>query len=175
MDQAIIDKIGRAPIWYDRAACIGLTEKFFPVYGKVFDERPAKAICAQCPVLLECFDHRMKTHEPGVWGHVDETEFHKFKGDYNQTVMARMTPEELRAYIVRVAAPRKPKEAGRPKRPGKKTTNESGLECGDGGGVSGGARDPLAEPGDAHRHGYLPGPGEPASAGDAGGEYSCAG
>jgi hypothetical protein len=40
--------------------------------------------------MLECFAHRMVTREPGVWGHVDETEFHKFSGDYTQTVMARM-------------------------------------------------------------------------------------
>jgi hypothetical protein len=50
MDQAtIIDRVGRAPTWHDQAACKGLTERFFPITGKVFDERPAKAVCAQVP------------------------------------------------------------------------------------------------------------------------------
>lgn len=169
MDQAtIIDRVGRAPTWHDQAACKGLTERFFPITGKVFDERPAKAVCAQCPVMLECFAHRMVTREPGVWGHVDETEFHKFSGDYTQTVMARMTAEELRAYIIRVAAPRKPKQQGRPKkRPGKKSTYGYDLERQDGSGVPGGAGDPLEGPLDAAGLGDRPGTGERAAFGDA--------
>lgn len=42
----------RRPKWMASASCAGLTELFFPNRGD--DVRPAKAICAGCPVAAEC-------------------------------------------------------------------------------------------------------------------------
>lgn len=38
-------------------------------------QEAAKAICAQCPVLVECRAHALAVHEPyGVWGGLSEEE-----------------------------------------------------------------------------------------------------
>ena len=38
-------------------------------------EHAAKAVCARCPVLRECFEAALRTHEPyGVWGGTTEDE-----------------------------------------------------------------------------------------------------
>ena len=100
------------PEWYDHAACRGVGHLFFTRDDEFFDERPAKSICATCPVMIECFHMRLKTQERGVWGHVAEGEIHKFRG----VPIEAMTPEELRAYIIRVCRAEPPRKPGRPKK-----------------------------------------------------------
>ena len=54
--------------WRDQAACEGLdTNMFFPTKG--LSSKPARAVCAECPVEAECLDFAlvcMMKH--GVWG-----------------------------------------------------------------------------------------------------------
>jgi WhiB family redox-sensing transcriptional regulator len=64
-----------------KAACRGLdSEMFFHPEGergsaKEARERAAKALCATCPVMLECRAHALKVREPfGVWGGLTEAE-----------------------------------------------------------------------------------------------------
>lgn len=66
--------------WMERAKCRGMTSEIF--FGKEYtgrqrhrptltsvDIRRAKAICAICPVLQECFEFAMVNNEEyGVWG-----------------------------------------------------------------------------------------------------------
>ncbi|MFE6746436.1 WhiB family transcriptional regulator [Kitasatospora purpeofusca] len=41
-------------------------------------EEAAKAVCADCPVLLECRRHALETREPyGVWGALTEDDRHR--------------------------------------------------------------------------------------------------
>lgn len=61
--------------WHSEAACqrdeAGL---FFapsqePTAARLTREQAAKAVCARCPVLLECREHALLQPEPyGVWG-----------------------------------------------------------------------------------------------------------
>ncbi|MBB0244821.1 WhiB family transcriptional regulator [Streptomyces alkaliphilus] len=61
--------------WHSEAACrrdeAGL---FFapsrePTAHRLSREQAAKAVCARCPVLLECREHALDQPEPyGVWG-----------------------------------------------------------------------------------------------------------
>lgn len=38
-------------------------------------ERAAKAVCARCPVMRQCFEASLAAHEPyGVWGGTSEAE-----------------------------------------------------------------------------------------------------
>jgi WhiB family redox-sensing transcriptional regulator len=67
--------------WQMKAACRGLdSEMFFHPEGergsaKEARERAAKALCAACPVMMECRAHALKVREPfGVWGGLSESE-----------------------------------------------------------------------------------------------------
>lgn len=67
--------------WQMQAACRGLdSEMFFHPEGergsaKAARERAAKALCATCPVIMECRAHALKVREPfGVWGGLTEAE-----------------------------------------------------------------------------------------------------
>jgi WhiB family redox-sensing transcriptional regulator len=51
--------------WQDDAACKGLTDLFFPDPGVNCDH--AKAICAMCPVRVECAEAGA-TEDFGIWG-----------------------------------------------------------------------------------------------------------
>jgi WhiB family redox-sensing transcriptional regulator len=43
--------------------------------ARIMRDRAAKAICAQCPVRIECADYAIRAHEPyGVWGGLTEEE-----------------------------------------------------------------------------------------------------
>lgn len=57
--------------WQREAACRGLdVDVFYPSdrYAKSMAER-AKRICANCPVILDCLGHALKTGEShGIWG-----------------------------------------------------------------------------------------------------------
>jgi WhiB family redox-sensing transcriptional regulator len=57
-----------APAWTADAACRGAdTALFFPEYGG--SAAPAKAICAECPVRLQCLEFAIDQHfNAGIWG-----------------------------------------------------------------------------------------------------------
>ena len=63
----------RANGWQARAACRGEDSALFYADSKRATEQArveaAKAICARCPVVEECLDAALATHEQyGVWG-----------------------------------------------------------------------------------------------------------
>ena len=68
--------------WQWRAACRGEDEALFfpPAHAETRDERlsrerQAKAICAVCPVRMECLEYAVRIREPhGVWGGLNEAE-----------------------------------------------------------------------------------------------------
>ena len=67
--------------WQMDAACRGVdSEMFFHPEGerggaKEARERVAKALCASCPVMVQCRAHALKVREPfGVWGGLTESE-----------------------------------------------------------------------------------------------------
>jgi WhiB family redox-sensing transcriptional regulator len=68
------DAIGRQPEWMQDANCRGVDPAlFYPERGEM--TRHAKAVCAQCPVRVECLDHALATAERfGVWGGTSERE-----------------------------------------------------------------------------------------------------
>jgi WhiB family redox-sensing transcriptional regulator len=53
------------PDWMGNAECHGLTDLFFPEQGGHTDE--AKAVCAACPVRLQCAEAGRDEHY-GIWG-----------------------------------------------------------------------------------------------------------
>jgi WhiB family transcriptional regulator, redox-sensing transcriptional regulator len=65
--------------WTARAACHGHSELFFPPFAerpqtRIKREAKAKAICAGCPVMLECRAYGREHHEYGIWGGENEEE-----------------------------------------------------------------------------------------------------
>jgi len=60
--------------WSTKAACRGLDPSiFYPPSDEEADE--AKAICAVCPVQVECLEHALALREKnGVWGGATERE-----------------------------------------------------------------------------------------------------
>jgi WhiB family redox-sensing transcriptional regulator len=61
--------------WVEEAACAGMEDPsiFFPRKGG--SSAPAKRICDQCPVRIQCLNealHRPERH--GVWGGMSERE-----------------------------------------------------------------------------------------------------
>ncbi|MGH8902177.1 MAG: WhiB family transcriptional regulator [Egibacteraceae bacterium] len=70
---------GDRPVWHAEAACAELpTDEFFPLgsTGAALDQiARAKAICAGCPVAVECLDYALDTGQTdGVWGGMTEDE-----------------------------------------------------------------------------------------------------
>ncbi len=68
--------------WQWRAACRGEDSGlFFPPSEielreeRLARERKAKAICAGCPVRIECLEYAIRVREPhGIWGGLNELE-----------------------------------------------------------------------------------------------------
>ena len=65
--------------WTADAACTGQTDLFFAPAGerpeaRVVREGRARAICRNCPVLLECRDWARENREYGFWGGESEEE-----------------------------------------------------------------------------------------------------
>lgn len=61
--------------WQHHAACTGKTPLFFPQRGENGGDlgavAQAKAICASCPVLVQCRTYavnELSSNEPGIWG-----------------------------------------------------------------------------------------------------------
>lgn len=62
------------PAWMDEGACCGTDpEIFFPGAG-MHQDREAKAICAECPVVDTCLAYAMDHGLRGVWGNTNERE-----------------------------------------------------------------------------------------------------
>lgn len=63
-----------APAWHDRANCAGEDPAvFFLEPGDTADA--ARAICAACPVRLDCLEHALDNGERfGIWGGFTEPE-----------------------------------------------------------------------------------------------------
>ena len=64
--------VSEKPRWYDEAECKGLDPSlFYPDRGDSTAE--AKAVCAMCPVQVQCAEHALATMEKnGVWGGTSE-------------------------------------------------------------------------------------------------------
>jgi WhiB family redox-sensing transcriptional regulator len=70
------------PPWQFHAACRGEDASLFFAPGyferreeKARREAKAKAICARCPVRVDCLDYALRIKEPhGVWGGMNEQE-----------------------------------------------------------------------------------------------------
>ena len=59
--------------WMSDAACGGKSEYFFPPHGEQAEARAvreadAAAVCAECPVILECRSYARRQREQGFWG-----------------------------------------------------------------------------------------------------------
>ncbi len=56
--------------WRRRAACIGEDPAvFFPEPGRVStDIVAARAVCARCPVRVECLEYALVAEDIGIWG-----------------------------------------------------------------------------------------------------------
>lgn len=79
----------------ERAKCIGMSQEIF--FGKEYhgrqrhrptltsvDIRRAKAICAVCPVLQDCFNFAMEHEEEyGVWGGTTHRERERLRQSKN--------------------------------------------------------------------------------------------
>lgn len=60
----------KRPDWHDDAACRGMCpDLWFPARGE--DPRPAKAVCATCPVIERCAEAGWAEYF-GVWGGLSE-------------------------------------------------------------------------------------------------------
>lgn len=64
-----------APAWQREALCgkqdgaIPLPDAWFPDFGGPHASKPAKRICAACPVRMECLEAAIERNERfGVWG-----------------------------------------------------------------------------------------------------------
>jgi WhiB family transcriptional regulator, redox-sensing transcriptional regulator len=67
--------------WTEQAACADADpDIFFPERGK--PTAPAKAICAVCPVRVECLEYALDASEKfGVWGGTSEKERRRLRRD----------------------------------------------------------------------------------------------
>lgn len=69
--------------WKRRAVCRGSdTRLFFSEKGNdaVANVRDAKAVCAECPVTMECADYGVKYgHGVGVWGGLTPKELRRWR------------------------------------------------------------------------------------------------
>lgn len=67
--------------WMDNAACISLTEYFYPNYdGEYIDLEYTREICGQCSVKDKCLEYALEIKdEEGVWaGYTAEERVEKF-------------------------------------------------------------------------------------------------
>jgi WhiB family redox-sensing transcriptional regulator len=68
-----LEELVHRPQWMAWGICRDEpTETFFPLRGE--DSRPAKAVCARCPVQTECLEHALANDQvagcqlQGIWG-----------------------------------------------------------------------------------------------------------
>lgn len=66
----VVARLLERPAWQKDAACRGVGSGVFFV-ARGGDLRPAKALCAACPVTSACTDYAADTEaEGGIWGGV---------------------------------------------------------------------------------------------------------
>jgi Transcription factor WhiB len=70
----------RRPEWYDSAACRGKTDLF----SSQHDTSKAKAICATCPVIVQCAE---VAEDFGVWAGTSERDRRRGSGRRNALVL----------------------------------------------------------------------------------------
>jgi WhiB family transcriptional regulator, redox-sensing transcriptional regulator len=63
--------------WMAEAACVGMTDLFFPIYAerpqaRAQRERDAAAVCETCSVQVTCREYGREHHEYGIWGGENE-------------------------------------------------------------------------------------------------------
>lgn len=65
--------------WEDRALCAETdAEAFFPLKGQ--SSAPAKKVCRECPVKVECLEYALAAEiRDGVWGGLSERERRKLR------------------------------------------------------------------------------------------------
>lgn len=70
---ADLQEMAAATEWMTWALCAETdSEAFFPAKGE--SPRQAKAVCASCPVRLECLEYALKSGAIGIWGGTTETQ-----------------------------------------------------------------------------------------------------
>ena len=80
--------------WIDRAACEGTIDDYFP--GKTHEVSPrTKAICASCPVRVECVRHAYLMH-------LNTRSSRGYFGGLSSKDRSKMTMEEAMAAISKV-------------------------------------------------------------------------
>lgn len=67
--------------WKTSAACRSMDPDIFfgPEKGGGWDQEPALAICATCPVEHECLEYALQRNDPGVWGGMSERQRQRLK------------------------------------------------------------------------------------------------
>jgi WhiB family redox-sensing transcriptional regulator len=75
----VLDLLGNAPEWQERALCSQTDpEAFFPEKGG--STREAKRICSRCEVKGECLEYALNHDERfGIWGGLSERERRRLK------------------------------------------------------------------------------------------------
>lgn len=76
--------------WYEQANCRGMGKKV-PFFSKLLAEErpsgqsahaylePARALCSECEVKIQCLMHAMLVNEQGIWGGTDSDERGRMK------------------------------------------------------------------------------------------------
>ncbi len=82
------------------AVCSGRTHLFFAPHGEQADAREerealAGAVCATCPVMIECRDHARRHRELGFWGGENDEE----RSDLRRRLRPPVTRPPLRAPV----------------------------------------------------------------------------
>lgn len=71
--------------WRDQAACIGMPESMFFIERGQSD-KPAKAVCAGCPVIERCLQFALDNGEQhGVWGGTSERQRRRMRVKIGRT------------------------------------------------------------------------------------------
>jgi WhiB family transcriptional regulator, redox-sensing transcriptional regulator len=75
-----LDAIPERPEWHERAACRGMGADIFFI-DRGGDPRPARQICATCPVRQECYDfaNQHPKERFGIWGQQSERQRRGYK------------------------------------------------------------------------------------------------
>lgn len=61
--------------WMAQAECVDLTALMFPGRGDNAGVDAARAVCARCPVRVDCLEYALDNDEHyGVWGGTSERE-----------------------------------------------------------------------------------------------------
>jgi WhiB family redox-sensing transcriptional regulator len=84
IDQQAFDEVANRLDAIDGARAAGVDyDLFFPERGQ--SDKPAKAICATCPVREECLDYALGTKvEHGIWGGTSENQRRMLRGGDRQ-------------------------------------------------------------------------------------------